>query len=320
MMEQKILNATVVREPLGSGNGYWVGCPGLFHDSATETYFLTYRIRRPRGVEPDRGGEVRIAKSKDLKQWDDVWTMKKDQVNTASIERSYLMRGPDNKFRYFTSFVAPEDGRWCVTVTKAESVEKLDVANMKRLFTAKELGLEGVKDPWVFENNGTYYMILSIAVPTPKTSEDSHKTLDIYNTGECVSVTAFATSKDLDSWTYQGVVFKTPDEGWDCYCRRINSILPLNGKFYAFYDGSKSHLENYEEKCALAVSTDLKNFTSLSKDGPFWTSPYATKSVRYCDVQIIKGQVVVCLEFAREDGAHDMRVLTCSVDDLQLPK
>ena len=27
---------------------------------------------------------------------------------------------------------------------------------------------------------------------------------------------------------------------WDKYCRRINSVLPLNGKYYAFYDDAKA--------------------------------------------------------------------------------
>jgi len=309
----------VIREPVGPGSGYWVGCPGLFYDEKNKAYYLTYRIRRPRGVEPDRGGEVRIAKSLDLEKWDDVWTLKKDQVNTASIERSHLARGPDGCIRYFTSFVAPEDGRWCVTVTKADEVELLDVKNMKRLFTASELKLEGIKDPWVFKRGDTYYMVLSVAVPTPSTTAESHKTLDIYNTGECVSASALATSKDLDTWVYQGVVLMPPKVGWDCYCTRMNSVLEVNGKFFTFYDGSQSHLENYEEKCALAVSTDLKSFQSLSPTGPIWTSPFATKSIRYCDVQVHGGRVIVCVEFAREDGAHDMRIATCAIEDLGLP-
>ena len=39
---------------------------------------------------------------------------------------------------------------------------------------------------------GVYYLFLSIAIPTPKTTDGSHATLDIFNTGECKSGTGLA--------------------------------------------------------------------------------------------------------------------------------
>jgi hypothetical protein len=67
-------------------------------------------------------------------------------------------------------------------------------------------------------------MLLSIATPTASTTPWSHQTHDIYNTGHCLSATGLATSPDLDTWSYQGVVFQ-PGTGWDCYCRRINCLV-----------------------------------------------------------------------------------------------
>ncbi len=314
-----LANGTVIREPVGTGNGYWIGCPGLWIDSAENAQYLTYRVRRPRGVHPERGGEVRIARATDFVNFTDVWTMTKDQVDSASIERTQLVRGRDGNLRYFASYVAPEDGRWCVTIAKADSVANLSVAGMKRLFTATELKLEGIKDPWVFEAGGTYYMLLSIALPTSKTSNASHSSLDIYNTGECVSATGLASSKDLDTWQYHGTVFQPGEGGWDCYCRRINSALPHNGRFYGFYDGSASHLENYEERCGLAVSDDLKSWTCLTPDGPLVTSPFATGSLRYIDASATAdGKVRIYYEFAKEDGSHNLRTAIVEPGDLGL--
>lgn len=56
----------VIREPAGLEKGYWVGAPGVFHARDENCFYLTYRIRRPRGIAPDRGGEARIARSTDL--------------------------------------------------------------------------------------------------------------------------------------------------------------------------------------------------------------------------------------------------------------
>ena len=313
----------VIREPVGQGAGYWVGCPSAYYDEVERAWYLTYRIRRPRGVAPDRGGEVRIARSVDLDRWDDVLTIGKDRYDSASIERSALHRGRDGLWRYFTSYVHPADGRWCTTVLKAARVSDLNPGDRKVIFSGPPLGLEGVKDPWLLEQDGVYQLILSVATPTPKTGEGSHTTLDIFNTGECKSATALATSRDLDSWEWQGVVFAPGADGWDQYCRRINSIVPLpaqrgagggspaGAKYLGFYDGSASHLENYEEKCGLAVSGDLRQWQTITPQRPAFTSPHGSSSLRYVDAKYGQGKWHLFYEYARPDGAHDMRLITC---------
>jgi hypothetical protein len=316
-----LAQGAVIRAPVGSGPGYWVGCPGAFYDATERAWYLTYRIRRPRGVVPDRGGEVRIARSTDLAQWDDVVTIAKDRYDSASIERSCLHRGPDGRWRYFTSYVHPSDGRWCTAVLTADTVAQLDPARREVIFTGPPLGLEGVKDPWILEVDGVFHLFLSIATPTPRTAEGSHATLDIFNTGECKSATGLAISRDLDHWEWQGVVLAPGATGWDCYCRRLNSVVPLpagaaEARYLAFYDGSASHLENYEEKCALAVSGDLRRWQSLSSAGPRFTSPHASTSLRYLDAKWAAGRWHLFYEFARPDGAHDLRLITVESGDL----
>ena len=306
----------IIREPVGDEPGYWVGEPGAFYAADEKTWYLSYRIRRPHGVAPDRGGEARIARSTDLKNWEDIWSVTKDAYGSASIERSTVRKGADDQWRYFTSYVDPADGRWCTAMLKAPSVRELDPAQCEVIFTAPPLGLEGVKDPWIFEERGVFHMFLSVAVATPKTKQDSHATLDIYNTGECVSATGLATSLDLDHWKWQGIVFRPDDAGWDKYCRRINSVVPLGGKYFAFYDGSASHQENYEEKTGLADSTGLRQWQTLTPNGPKLTSPHSSASLRYIDAKLTNGEWHIFYEFARPDGAHDMRVMTCDAVDL----
>jgi len=307
----------IIGEPVGSGNGYWAGAPGAFFAADERAWYLTYRLRRPRGVQPDRGGEARIARSTDLHSWEDVWSVTKDQYNSASIEKSTIRKGADGQWRYFTSFVDPADGRWCVSVLKASEVGNLDPARARPVFKAAPFGLEGIKDPWLLEWQGVFYMILSVAIPTPKTTGQSHATLDIFNTGECVSATGLATSRDLDRWEWQGVVFAPGQTGWDRYCRRVNSVVPVNGTFLGFYDGSASHAENYEEKTGLTISADLRDWKTLTPEGPAFTSPFSSKSLRYIDAHIIGNEAIIFYEFARADGAHDLRVVECGAGALQ---
>src|SRR5215207_5544948 len=72
---ERFAGGRIIRKPVGKEPGYWVGCPGAYYDEMEHAWYLTYRIRRPRGVAPDRGGEVRIARSTNLEQWDDVLTI-----------------------------------------------------------------------------------------------------------------------------------------------------------------------------------------------------------------------------------------------------
>ena len=318
-IERELLEGAIIREPLGDEKGYWVGAPGWCWDEADQAAYLTYRIRRPRGVEPDRGGESRIARTTDFESFEDVWSVRKSQYDSASIEKSTLKRGPDGQWRYFTSYVTPEDGRWCTTINRANTVEALDPASTKRLFTATEFGLEGVKDPWLMEVDGVYYLFLSVAKSASTTGDKSHDSLDIFNTGECVSATALATSTDLDQWDWQGIVLEPEgDTAWDKYCRRINSVLPLNGRYYAFYDGSAGHHENYEEKTGLAVSDDLKSWEVLSPDGPVVLSPHASGSLRYIDAQRMGDEIVFIHELTRANGAHEMRLAKFAADGFSL--
>jgi hypothetical protein len=309
-------HAHVVRQPAGGGQGYWTGAPGVFYAREERAFYVTYRIRRPRGVAPDRGGEARIARSTDLKHFEDLWSVTKDQYDSASIERSAIRKGPDGAWRYFTSFVDPADGRWSVSVLKHSDPGRFNPSSARPLFTAGQLGLEGVKDPWIFEEAGVYYMLLSVAIPNPRTREESHATLDIFNTGDCLSATGLAGSRDLDSWEWLGVVFAPSTSGWDAYCRRINSFIRHEGRYFGFYDGSASHLENYEEKTGLAISNDLRSWETLTARGPALTSPHASGSLRYLEAVATDDGVRAFFEFARADGAHDLRVARMEIDRL----
>lgn len=297
----------IIRQPVGSEPGYWAGAPGVYYAESERAWFLTYRIRRPRGIQPDRGGEARIARSSDCQQWEDIWSVTKDRFGSASIERCALRLGADGIWRYFASYVDPADGRWCVSVLKAPRPNKLSAQDAKPLFKAGALGLEGVKDPWILEEQGVYHMLLSVALPTSATSEKSHATLDIYNTGECLSATALAQSRDLEHWEWKGIVFAPETNGWDRYCRRINSVIRRDGKYYGFYDGSASFTENYEEKTGWAVSPDLLRWRSLTPNAPLLTSPHGSGSLRYADARIAADKVAIFYEFARPDGGHDLR-------------
>src|SRR4051794_17578202 len=102
-ISEPFASGKIIREPVGFENGYWAGAPGGFFATDEAAWYLTYRIRRPRGVSPDRGGEARIARSTDFQSWEDIWSVTRDKFNSASIERSAIHKDEEGQWRYFTS-------------------------------------------------------------------------------------------------------------------------------------------------------------------------------------------------------------------------
>lgn len=298
-----------VRAPLGSGPGWWAGAPACLYDPADSRFYLYYRYRKPR--ELGRGVDCRIAASSDGLHFDDLWSASKEQLNTQSMEKASLVRGPSGSWRLYLSFV-DADGRWCIEMCEASSIPQLDVSQRLRILDADTCRAEGVKDPAVYNIAGLWFMFASYA-PTPQAVTDDlrrtmHATGDVYNTGTTKSLTGLATSPDGLSWTWHGTILQPPDSGWDQYCTRIGAILPMPSLFLGFYDGSAGVEENYEEKAGLCYSFDLHNWVRTTTSGPFVLSPHAQRTIRYLEVVPRDDALFYYYEYARPDGSHELRV------------
>ncbi len=303
---------TVVRQPPGDGPGYWCGAPGVTFVDATGEFFLVYRLRRPRGVQPDRGAEVRIARSYDGVEFDDIWSATKDQFGTTSIERCALVCRPDQSWRLYVSFVDPDDGRWMIGLIDATGPEHFDPAACRPVLRAGDVpgeSVEGVKDPFVFCVAGLYHMIVSYArSDRPASPEQLHGTHDAFNTGLIRSATALATSADGITWHWEGEILGPQTAGWDAYAARIGTLWYQAPVWMALYDGSASVEENYEERCGVAYSLDLRTFHRATPAGPLFPQFPAGKAIRYFDAVETPQATYFYYEMAREDGSHDLRV------------
>jgi len=306
-------DSQIVREPLAEGAGWWAGAPGAFRDPADGSIYLTYRYRRPRGVEPDRGAETHLARSRDGLAFDDIFVITKDQLDSPSIERCAINRADDGTWLWFISYVDGEDGRWRIDLLEAPSPDAFDPASRKTLFTAPTLGVEGVKDPWIMRVGPVWYMLISYATsPTRQaTHEELHGTADIYNTGLTRSCSALATSLDGRFWQWHGDIMHPQREGaWDSYATRLGCVIPHGGGWLGFYDGSASVEGNYEERTGLAISGDLFTWRSLCPNGPALVSPHGAGSLRYVDFVRTPEGGIFYFEATRADGSHDLRAVT----------
>jgi hypothetical protein len=57
-ISESFASGKIIRKPVGKENGYWAGAPGAFFAGDEVAWYLTYRIRRPRGVAPELGGHL----------------------------------------------------------------------------------------------------------------------------------------------------------------------------------------------------------------------------------------------------------------------
>jgi hypothetical protein len=279
--------------------------------------YLTYRLRRPRGADEDRGHTVRLARSTDGVAFEDIWSVTKKELGTLSMERSALHRAGDTWFLYL-SYVDPADNRWRIDVVTAGDPSRFDVAARRPVLTAAASGTDGVKDPFLVRSGPAWLMFASYAVTATHDADRRahvHDTGDAYNTGDVVAPTGLATSLDGLAFDWQGEVFG-PGPGWDRYQARLGTILPVPGGLLGFYDGSADASENYEERCGLALSTSAvpaaasapAGWTRLTPRGPRLTSPHATGALRYVDHVLLGSDLLLYYEYARADGSHELRV------------
>ncbi|HEX8918378.1 MAG TPA: hypothetical protein VF898_07735 [Chloroflexota bacterium] len=318
----------IVLEPEHEGQGYWVGAPGILYDLVERCWWLTYRRRRPRGMYADvlgeRGYLARVARSTDGLHFDDVWEVRQDEWNTPSMERFSLVRDGDI-YRLFVSYVDPADNRWRIDFLEADHPSRFEAASLHPALTADDVShasneqVEGVKDPWVFRVGSTWHMLISYAARGLRTAHDAaimHQTADVYNTGLITAPTGLGTSSDGRHWQWEGQILHTGGPGtWDRYQSRLNSLVPLAGFWLGFYDGSASHQENYEERCGLATSTDLRHWTRLTSEQPAIVAPHGTRSVRYVEAIRQVGTLHCYYEYARPNGSHDLRRLVVGIDE-----
>jgi hypothetical protein len=269
-------------------------------------------MRRPRGTASDRGYAVHLAKSDDGIRFTDIWSLRKEQLDgSPSLERCCLRRSGELWLLY-VSYVDPSDNRWRIDVLTAGAPDAFDPGRREPVLTADSTGTEGVKDPFLLRVGPAWFMYVSYAVPVSLTAGQraaAHATADIYNTGATIFPTGLATSLDGLRYAWQGQTLAVGGRGrWDGYQARLGCVLPSGRAWLGLYDGSAGSSGNYEERCGLALSLDLTRWLRLTPERPVLASPNSTGSLRYVDAADLGRGTYFYYEYARDDGAHDLRV------------
>jgi len=250
---------------------------------------LAYRLRRPRGLDDDRGHECRIAASADGLRFDDVWSVRKAELRATSMERLCL-RGVGGRYVLYLSYEHPDDGRWRIDVCEADRPEAFDVRTARTVLTPGATGTDAVKDPYVVRVGDEYLMYVST-----------------FLTSAGPAPTSLAVSTDGLAFDWRGTVFDV-GAGWDRYQSRLSAVVATGDGYVGFYDGAGSPDEDTEERLGLAVSDDARTWERVSVEAPWLVSPHASGSLRYPDVLARDGEWWVYYEYVRADGSHELRL------------
>jgi len=280
----------------GDGPGSWAGAPGACRDR--DDLLVSYRLRRP---PPDRGYETCVALVRGGRA-DTIWSARKEAFGAESIERSALVRARDG-WRLYASYVDAVDRKWRIALLEARSPDAFDPVRRTIALHPDDVGVAAVKDPWIRVVDGRWHMVVSCG---PRSDVALDGSGDALSTGLVRSETGLATSADGRDWTWDGVVLAPSPDGWDRFTARLTTAVRDGTGWTGLYDGSASLAENYEERCGLVRSRDLRAWERLSTDGPSIGTRRGAGGVRYVDVTEAGD---VFYEYTRHDGAHELRYL-----------
>jgi hypothetical protein len=295
--------AILIEEPPGAGPGHWAGAPGAVVDG--DAVYLVYRLRWPR---PRRGGELRIARG-DGERFETIWRATRDDFASPSIERCAILRdGPT--WRLYVSYVDGVDGRWRIDVIEAGTPDSFDPAARRPALDADMARAVAVKDPWLLRVGERWWMFVSYG-EHPADHEHLHASGDALSTGAVKSETGLATSADGLRWKWEGKVLAASAMGWDKFAARLTTAFRSGDEWLGLYDGSADVTENYEERCGIARSADLRTWERTGS-GPSIGSAGGPGTVRYVESVALGDRLLFFFERTRADGAHELCVASAS--------
>lgn len=288
---------TVIREPLGTGYGFWAGGHKVFWDG--ERFALFYRLRSP--LEQDRGVVARVALSSDGEHFEDAWEVTKDELAASSIEVGHCVRAGDG-WRLYISYEISGTGLWRIDVMEGADPADFDAQSRRTVLDPRDYGLAWIKDPFLVPADRGW-KLFAAAPPRRTHVSGAHGRL----AAQPLDATVLGVSDDGLYFDAVEYVFEAPGgSSWHGNRARLNSVFLVDGQWVATYDGGRTFYDNYEEWAGIATSQDGFSFTRLPQSEPWVRSPHG--SVRYVFGQPVGSELLFYYEYTRPDGSHDLRM------------
>jgi hypothetical protein len=243
-------------------------------------------------------------------EWKTLWEASREDFGANSIERASLIRDPfSGHWRLYvgSETAQPYDrnpATWRVDLLQASSIEGLDPRRRRIVMDASMYGFSHVKDPVVLVVGGEYLALTSVAWRDQHDGPDADGLIRSKGRG----MIALHRSADGVDFPTAEVMAEPGPQGWGGINIRPSALVYVAPVWTLLFDEGATRADTYDEQCMLAVSNDLRSWRRLTPSHTPWVrSSHATHSVRYVDVVIVSDTVHYFYEYARADGAHDLR-------------
>jgi hypothetical protein len=278
-------SATQVVAAPGTGRGYWAGAPSVV--KSDDAFYLAYRLRRP--VGEGRGYCVVVAASPDGTEFETVKVLDRDAFGAESLERPALVQRPDGGWRIYVSCATPGTDHWWIDALDAS--DPCDFDPSTRMTVLPGDASTAMKDPVVMLRDDDWLLWVSC-----------HALTEVGETDRMLS--RFASSYDGLEWSFSDDVLPDGSGTWYERGSRISSVLPVDGRWVAYYDGRATASENAEERTGVAVGDRPDRLHPL-RGGPVAVSPWGSGSLRYVSIlRVDRDRYRLYFEACNPDGSH----------------
>lgn len=300
-------STAVIRLPSQSMSGWWVGAPSVAYHPSWR-FLLAYRLRAGDGR---RGYAVRIARSDNGVDYEDLWETQQTEWSTPSFERPCIRCDADTgRIRLDISYVDPTSDQWCIDRLDADTPEGLHVSEARPLFRADHAGLGSVKDPFARRVGSDEYIYVSCTPAFSLTGsmarqiEQSH---DPFTVHSVLSMTGVFRSIHGSPYEWLGMVLEPRPGAIDGHTARLTGVLELAPTPVVFYDANDESGDNYEENVELAWMTDPLHIVRSHEKEQGWAALLPSR-IRYVDAMTVDDRLYVYSEQSQPAGPHQLLV------------
>jgi len=209
------------------------------------------------------------------------------------------------RWRLYVSYVDGVDDRWRIDVIEAATPDSFDPAARRLALDADMARAIAVKDPWVRRVGERWWMFVSYGERGDVDERKLHGSGDALSTGAVKSETGLATSVDGVRWNWEGRVLAAANKGWDKATARLTTAFRGGDGWVGIYDGAADIGENYEERCGMARSADLRTWERIGSALAIGASG-GPGTVRYTESVVFGERLLFFFERTRADGAHEL--------------
>lgn len=296
----------VILEPEINAAEWWAGAPSVVRDT-TGLFWMACRMRTanaPRGL---RGYEIRLLKSEDGLNFQEVCKIHRDAVPIPGFERPALLIDPvSNKFKLYLCGPC-RDGAWVILkLTDVDDPAQFDPGSAQPVIQPPErqydrdVSVLEYKDPFILYAEGQYHCYVTGYI---RRNERLFHFI----------------SPDGEIWQPVGEVNQPMMDltGWHNFFIRPASVLPLGIGYLFVYEGSSTQWYDpvYNIVTGFGFTFDLYHITELTTLSPIAvsTTPGLFHTLRYSHWLWVDGEIWVYAEVARPNNSNEIRLFRIKV-------